>query len=83
MGLTGSGRYSGPEGALGPLGGVGVLGVIRGHPVGPQRVEGCQSVLGACKECRYSGARRGIDGIRGNLGTPGDERCGPLGESGV
>ena len=32
-------------------------------------VRGCQGVLGAGRECRYSGVRRGIGGIRGHFGA--------------
>ena len=42
----------------GLLGGVGVSGVIRD----------IRGVLAASRECRYSGARRGIGGIRGHWG---------------
>ena len=43
---------------LGPLGGIRGVGAVR-------------DVLGAGRECRYSGARRGIGGIRGYLGLLG------------
>ena len=36
--------------------------------------------LGACRECRYSGARRGIGCIRGLLGT--SRGCWVLGHKG-
>ena len=43
------------------------VGTIKGH----WGVSGdVRSLLGASRECRYSGARRGIDGIRGHLGAP-------------
>ena len=41
-----------------------VLGLLGG-------IRGCQGVLGAGRECRYSRARRGIGDIRGNLGLLG------------
>ena len=46
---------------------------------------GCQGVLGAGRECRYSGARRGIGGIRANWRAPrGFWGVGAIkGESGV
>ena len=34
-------------------------------------IEGFRGVLGAGRECRYSGARRGIGGIRGYWGARG------------
>ena len=43
---------------------------------------GCRGVrgaLGAGRECRYSGASRGIGGIRGLLGVHGDVRGHQLG----
>ena len=33
-------------------------------------VGGVTGVLGAAMECRYSGARRCIGGVRGHLGVP-------------
>ena len=42
--------------------GIGVVGSVRG-------------VLGAGRECRYSGARRGIGGIRGYWGLLGVLGC--------
>ena len=44
---------------LGPLAGIRVVGGVR-------------DVLGAGRECRYSGARRGRGGIREHLGAPRD-----------
>ena len=44
-------------------GGVGAHWVIR-------RCRGVRGILGAGRECRYSGARRGIGGIRGHFGVP-------------
>ena len=46
--------FLGDVGVLGPLG---VLGGIRG-------------CMGADRECRYSGTRRGIGSIRGHWGSP-------------
>ena len=51
-------------GCVGDVGGH--YGDIRGH----QGCRGCQGVLGAGRDCRYSGARRGIGGIMGYLGVP-------------
>ena len=42
---------------MGPLGGIRGVGDVR-------------SVLGAGRECRYSGARRGIGSLRGHWGSP-------------
>ena len=45
-------------------------------PVGGIRdVGGVRCVLAAGRECRYSGARRGIGGIRGHWGLLGDVGC--------
>ena len=44
------------------LGGVGVI-------MGNQGCRGVRGVLGAGRECRYSGARKGIGCIRG-IGVP-------------
>ena len=41
---------------LGPLGGTGGVRGVRG-------------VLGAGRKCRYSGAKRDIDGIKGHWGS--------------
>ena len=30
-------------------------------------IRGCKGCIGAGRECRYSGARKGIGGIRGHL----------------
>ena len=38
------------------------LGAVRG-------IGGCQGCIGAGSECRYSGASRGISGIRGIGGS--------------
>ena len=45
------------------------MGTPRGcwGPLGDIRDVGC---IGAGRECRFSGARRGIGGIRGHLGIP-------------
>ena len=58
--LRGQKRYTWHKGALwAPRGVRGHQGVVRG----------CKGVLGAGRECRYSGARRDICDIRA-LGTP-------------
>ena len=41
-------------------------------------IRGCRGVLGAGRECRYSGARRGIGSIRGIGGS--SRVLGPLGQ---
>ena len=43
-----------------------MLGAVRGTLGG---VGGVLGVLGAGRKCRYSGARRGIGGIRGHWGS--------------
>ena len=43
-----------------------VMGVSGRHQVGGQGVMG---ILGACRDCRYSGARKGIGGIMGYGGS--------------
>ena len=56
------------------LGGVGTSGAIRGtsEGVGCQEcIGGIRGVLGAGRECRYSGARRSIGGIKGHWGLLG------------
>ena len=60
----------GPEGyrASGVLGAARGVGGHYGVSMGHKGVKGVY--LGAGRECRYSGARRGIGGIRGHLGVP-------------
>ena len=56
----------GTDRGIGASGGIGFLGVYGGY-YGDDR-----SVLGAGRDSRYSGARRGIGGIRGHWGPLGD-----------
>ena len=54
-------------GILELLGGV---GAIRGHQGVSGIIRGVKGVLGAGRECRHSGARRGVGDIRGHLKIP-------------
>ena len=62
-GVGGVREYWGLAGSVGTQGQRG-LGGIRGHwvllGVGVLGHQGCQVCIGAGRECRYSGARRGI-----------------------
>ena len=68
-GVQGVGRpegYRKHQGYWGLLGSAGGVGSCQGVSGG---VKSVRSVLGAGRDCRYSGARRGIGGIRGIGGS--------------
>ena len=43
-----------------------MLGAVRGSQWGIRAVGDVRGVLGAGRECKYSGGRRGIGGIKGH-----------------
>ena len=61
-------RCSGPSGVLGALGLLGGVGGVREH-LWPSGGVGGQGCIGAGKECRCSGASRGIGSIKGHWGS--------------